>query len=286
MLERHEGETCDAVLLELERRTGHVRSKVELPEETKSGPPVEIVFHLGDQPFAMEQTLIEPFEGHMQLDRQAEAHFGPILAGLKDKLPPQFFELHIPLKAMMGVKKNDLPAVQNAIIAWVLQNGPELPIKQVYNYIGAIPTVAIEGVPFNLRMLRFDGLFPRLQIVHVLEDQADQDNGRVDRIRRACDKKFPKLAEWKARNGSRTILILEDNDIQLTSPVNVGAAFAEAVTGRQDIPDETYLVSSCMDPWHAWPVFIDGRSYHDLSRCDLATGWSIDQSKLKRITSR
>jgi hypothetical protein len=285
VLERHEGETCDAVLQFLEKRTGQARADIELPEKTGVGKPVEIVFMLGDQHYAMEQTLIEPFEGHMQLNAQAEAHFGPIVEALKGKLPEQFFELHIPIKAMIACKKQEIAGIQTAIASWVEQVGPGLPIKRVYDYIGDIAPTNIPGVPFPVTLYRFDGLMPRLQVVHQLVSETRAED-QLNRIARACENKFPKLADWKEKKNSRTILVLEDNDIQLTSITNVSDAFAQIVKNRNDIPDETYLVASCMDPWYAWPIYIDGLPYPALCRWGRGDGWEIDQKVLNKITAR
>jgi hypothetical protein len=37
-------------------------------------------------------------------------------------------------------------------------------------------------------------------------------------MKEAVDKKFPKLAAWKNTEKAKTILVLEQNDIQLTNP--------------------------------------------------------------------
>src|ERR1700687_2510132 len=105
MLQYNEGKSCDAILRELERRSGRKRSGVWSPAKKREGPPVELAFSLGDTFYVMEHTGIEPFEGHMQLEVQAEQHFGPIKAALEGKLPPDVIELHVPLQAMLEVKK-------------------------------------------------------------------------------------------------------------------------------------------------------------------------------------
>jgi hypothetical protein len=84
------------------------------------------------------------------------------------------------------------------------------------------------------------------------------------RIQRSCDKKFPKLSAWKRSHGARTILVLEDNDVQLTNEFLVADAFLPIAKGRADAPDETYIVSTCASPWYAWSLLIDCRTYFDL----------------------
>jgi hypothetical protein len=55
---------------------------------------------------------------------------------------------------------------------------------------------------------------------------------------------------------------------------------------REDRPDETYLVVSCMDPWHAWPILIGDKSYFDFAQSGNAEDWEIDPAGLVPLTQR
>jgi hypothetical protein len=89
---------------------------------------------------------------------------------------------------------------------------------------------------------------------------------RHKRIREACARKFPKLAAWKANAAARTILILEDNDIQLTNPQIVFETLAAVEREFADKPNEIYLVSTIVeDPWWVHALRIDDTSYYQLS---------------------
>jgi hypothetical protein len=71
-------------------------------------------------------------------------------------------------------------------------------------------------VPFQVSLVRFDGfhgLPGRFQLKHL----TGSGQPRAPRIQRACDDKLPKLAMWKQCENARTILVLEDNDVQLTN---------------------------------------------------------------------
>jgi hypothetical protein len=109
---------------------------------------------------------------------------------------------------------------------------------------------------------------------------------RTDRIRESVEKKLPKLAAWKRDHSARTILVLEDNDIQLTNQAVVTDTFVPLALARSDTLDETYVVASCMDPWHAWPVLVDGQSYFDFAQAGNAQGWAIDHTHLAPLTKR
>jgi len=124
-------------------------------------------------------------------------------------------------------------------------------------------------VPFDLSLCRFElPIIPgqHFQIKHTVDNIAKL---RTDRMKAAVDKKFPKLDLWKKNENARSILALEQNDIQLTNPVIVTDAFLSLAQARADRPDETYLVASCMSPnWWVWPILIDDRSYFDFARSD------------------
>jgi len=286
VLTYNEGKACDAIVRHLEAREGARRTALRSPEDEHHSDPVELVWKLGSQLFALEHTGIEPFDGHVQLEAEAKLHFDPIKEALTGALPPGVIELHLPAKAMQGLKKPAIRAIQGAIADWVRATAPTVPMRRYADYIGDIGPAAVPGVPFKLRLLRFETMgFPdRLQIVHSVTE--DRGKARTDRIRRACEKKFPKLAAWKKREGAKTILILEDNDVQLTNQVVVSETFLPIALARPDRPDETYMVASCMSPWWAWPILVGDESYFDMARRGDQPGWEINQNTLVALTKR
>jgi hypothetical protein len=142
-------------------------------------------------------------------------------------------------------------------------------------------------VPFDLSLCRFEPpIVPGryFQIKHTVDNIAKL---RSDRMQAAIDKKFPKLAAWKKNDGAKSILVLEQNDIQLTNPSIVADTYLPLAKSRSDRPDETYLVASCMSPhWWMWPILIGERSYYDIARSDDAGYWQFDPSKLVALTKR
>jgi hypothetical protein len=87
---------------------------------------------------------------------------------------------------------------------------------------------------------------------------------------------------------TKTILVLEQNDIQLTNEAIVTDTFVPLATARTDQPDETYLVVSCMKPlWLGYPILIDDETFYDLARKkDAPVYWEIDQNALTPLTKR
>ena len=105
MLTFNEGKVCDAIVRHLEARDGVTRVDVQSPEAAHHADPVELTWKFGDQLFALEHTGIEPFYDPMRLEAEAKRHFDPIREALKDVLPADIIELHVPAKAMLGLKR-------------------------------------------------------------------------------------------------------------------------------------------------------------------------------------
>ena len=106
---------------------------------------------------------------------------------------------------------------------------------------------------------------------------------REARIRTALEKKLPKLTRWKQDFNARTVLVFEQNDIQLTNVHLVTDALLKAETSAREIADEVYLVTSTISPWWVHFVRVDFRTYFDLTDPD-DRAWEIDPSSLSAIT--
>ena len=227
--------------------------------------------------------MVEPFEDFLRLNAQAEVHFKPIVDACS-ALVPDVLELEVPVRCMQDMDKRDRAKAQKALIVYIEQTAAGLPRHRYSDYIGAVAPTQIADVPFPFRVFRFEslGMAPRLQIKHLMPDLSKE---RAERIERACEAKFPKLAAWKAK-GARTILVFEDNDIQLTNPATVAEVFVPVARGRADIPDETYMIATCMQPWQQWPLLVDGRSYHELAKYDLARNIPVANTELEWITAK
>jgi hypothetical protein len=287
MLTFNEGKVCDAIVRHLEAREGAIRAEVQSPEAACDDNPVELTWKLGSQLFALEHTGIEPFDDHMRLAAEAQRHFEPIREALKDVLPEEIIELHVPAKAMLGQKKAEVVLIQAAITAWARQAAPMLRTRSYADYVGDVSWTTVAGVPFEIRLFRFENLTQQkgwVQIVHSVV--GDREQQRRDRLRRTCDKKFPKLAAWRQKRGARTILALEENDIQLTNYSIVADAYLPLALSRIDRPDETYLISSCVEPWNVWPILIGDQTLYDLAIDDYVQRWEVDPTTLTTVTMR
>lgn len=281
----NEGKACDAVLRRLEAREGQHRTDLRFPERERHLAPIELVCEIGNVLFAIEHTGIEPFFGHMRLEAEAGVHFRPIEAMVAGRLPPhEHFELHMPVKATQALKGAALRRVHEIVAAWIIATAPTLPIARFGRYAMPIQWVALPGVPFRVTLHRTttDGFRPRFSIRHMVE--ANHEAERVERVREACQRKYPKLAQWKRDYGARTVLVLEENDIQLTNQQTVADALLEVEQTMPDRPDEVYLVSTAVEtPWWSFVMRVGQRDYYDFSRV-FQCAEEIDPATLRDLT--
>jgi hypothetical protein len=287
MLIFHQEEACEGIIRHLEAREGHTRRDVRVRDtgnHALADRRVEMTFWLGDQFYAIEHTGIEPFDGFVEHQNRAPELFDPlhteITAALSALLVPGVvIEMHMPVDAFNDLNLRQVRRLQSALVEHVRDTAPTLPIRRYADY-QCLVTGQPLGVPFQVSLVRFDGLhhqLGRFQLKHVMRES---NQPREPRIRRACDDKFPKLAAWKRSDHARTILVLEDNDIQLTNQSIVADTFLPIAKARADAPDETYLVSTCTLPWYAWPVLVNGQTYFDLAAISHPIHFEIDATQL------
>lgn len=284
MLDFHQNETCEGIIQHLEIREGAKRRDVQVRDADNCTPPdarVEMTFWLRDQLYAIEHTGIEPFDGFMAHQNRSRDLFKPIEAGAGTALsrlliPGVVIEMHMPVDAFTGRKMREVRALQAALIEHVRITAPTLPVRRYADYRGTLVTAQPVGVPFQVSLIRFDGFHGqpgRFQLKHVASVLGQP---RSPRLRRTCHDKFPKLAAWKRSDNARTILVLEDNDVQLTNQSIVAETFLPIALARTDAPDETYMVATCTSPWYAWPILVNGSSYFELAEIGHPIHFEID----------
>ena len=283
----NQGKACDAVIRRIEVREGSSRRELFFPEKENHAARVDCTCLIGGRRFALEHTGIEPFERLIELEAKEPAHFKPIRDRLVGRLPPtEHFVLHVPVKATLALKPRELPRVQGAIVAWVERVAPTLPIARLDSLIDS-PYSSILGVPFEVALHRVQvqkgGLLGQINIVHLV-DRRNLEAQRTSRIRRAYGGNHAEnLAAWR-QLGARSVLIFEENDIQLTNPKLVADALIQVEQRTDDRPDEIYLLSSAEEkPWFLWALRVDDHV------CDEFSVWGdslmeIDPTTLVNIT--
>jgi hypothetical protein len=73
---------CEAIIRHLEARESHPRADVCLRDQGSANAGadarVEMTFRLGGQLYALEHTGIEPFDGFIQMNNEADRFFVPL----------------------------------------------------------------------------------------------------------------------------------------------------------------------------------------------------------------
>jgi hypothetical protein len=228
---------------------------------------VDYVVTIGGKLFAFEHTGIEPFLDQIKFEVDSDGLFGPVIAQFDYRSDVEFWELYVPVDATAGLARNKVAQVQITLSAWIHANAENVPVVRYGDRFGnPVMGENVADVPFRFSLHRMNfpketALSGRLVLRPVVV--GDLAMARQHRLRNACEKKFPKLAEWKRNDGAHTILVLEENDISLTNPQLVTDAMFLAETGMADIPDEVFLVSTAFKKWTVSCLRRPGATYYD-----------------------
>jgi hypothetical protein len=278
----NEGRVCHAVVRYLEHRESSAANDFRRPEREGHEYRVELTFQLNDRLFAMEHTGIEPFDGFMRLDAETARRVNRLVNRIAAKLPQtEEFTLVIPVEEFIRLKGKTLDLVQDALAQWVIETAPTLPVSESHRLARA-PKISIPGVPFVVRLFRNEpiGLTSKFLLNFTV---SDLEAKRAFRLKRALEKKCPKLKGWQSNYNARTILILEDNDIALTNQQFVADALLTSERGLATPADEVYLVKTSSKIWFIWPLRVGDKTYFDVmdpnKRC-----WEVDSTLLMDLT--
>ena len=266
---KHERKICDAVTRILEQRTCKTRVNTRVPERDRIGPPVEYRFELGDQHYALEHTIVEPFEDEMQ----AGTHFFDFIEPIQDEigqtLPrPGIYFAVLPLSPTAGMKPKERLKAQRVVVEWIREKSAELydrmPEMEPQDRYGDEFWVREKppGLGFEITLSRtmLRDVPPKIDGKLYFKRLAPQNGEslRKARLERSLDDKCPKLAACRAE-GARTVLILENGDISLTNHARVATALDELTVSRDDIPDEIFYVDTTLDnTWTVWALYRNG----------------------------
>jgi hypothetical protein len=292
MAERYnEGKAIDAVLQRIEAREASLRLSDGWSPDDQQDPDkdrrVDYVCTVGKQLYAFEHTGIEPFENQIKMEVDNQKLFAPVMAHFRNGVPvAEYWELHTPVEASVGLSGTKIKQVQTRLIAWIQANAITLPVTRFgdrYRY--SAKSESAHGVPFGFALYRWSvpqcglsGVFWHRQFI-----STDLEKARRARLTRVCDAKFGKLGKWKREEGARSVLVMEENDLSSTNHQLVAEAMARAEAGRPDTPDEIFLVSSVRpSPWWVTCLRRQGRNYYD----DGERFHELDPSSLTQLTKR
>ena len=260
----NEGKACDAVVRFLEMRTDEARTDVRHPERDYVGPPVDLRLKLGSQEYAIEHTRIEPFENQIKTGGVFKEIKDYVRGRLSNPLPGSaYYELHVPVNVCLAGRKEKRKQALKNLVEWIRTNAQCLHerssgrTKPARTPIWSDDCIRGEPTGFNctIELLRWPvaALIRRkpgyLEIkLFCSNDFNDLEDRRFDRLRRAFSEKFPKLQECQ-QEGARTVLVLENRDIDLTSFDLIGNLLPALLAEYTDAPDEIYLVETGINLW-------------------------------------
>ena len=295
MVDRYnEGKSIDAVLRRIEARENISRlNDGRSPDDLHDSDPerrVDYVCTVGQQLYAFEHTGIEPFENQITFEERNRKFFAPVIARFDDRSSDnEFWEFCYPVEATVGLSGAKLKKAQDALISWIGSNATQLPLVRYgdrYPYSASRESTA--EVPFRFSLYRWSMQdFRQCPLSGRISQRAlvtaDVEKARESRLARTCDDKFGKLAKWKRNEGARSVLVLEENDLLLTNHQFVADAMARAETGRPDMPDEIFLVTTVRpNPWWVTCLRRQDKTFYD----DGERFFELDPANLIQLTKR
>ena len=260
----NEGRTCDAVIRVLEQRSGAERGKIRYPEKELDEAPVELRVPVGSREYALEHTLIEPFPREIE---QFYKVVQPISNHLKENLPnglsgTEYYLVGVPFDAELPSGKGRARAL-DSLVDWIVETAQRMrtssreggeigrslyrsdpPVRDQLALLNC--EVELRRWPDAVAMGREPG---QLETIRIPPEELQEQRRR--RLETAFRKKCPKLEKCRAR-GARTVLVLETDDIALTTSEEVADQAVSIVAQRNDPPDEMFLVETRIDPWLVW----------------------------------
>ncbi len=174
-----------------------------------------------------------------------------------------------PVTATVELTHKAATQVRAMLILWINANAATFPLAQYGSGYSHPPLgETVQGIPFNVSLHRWavpqaSPLSTRFWLnQHYSGGRDDLEPARLIRAQKVCQDKFPKLANWKRSDNARSVLVLEENDFQ-TNHQLVADTMALAENGRDDRPDEVFLVTTMFEPWSVSCLRRSGKSYYD-----------------------
>lgn len=234
---------------------------------------MELRLKLGELEYAIEHTLIEPFENNINAELTVMEIRKFLIKDLAGQLlDPMYYLLHVPKEVRLPKKKSKRVRALKNLADWVKSSagimferisGLSLPIDfhDIHLSPYCFPEDSVKGKPpgmnCTVELLRWRngpavGRKPGF-VQTVLDYPKDLESLRTERIRRAFSDKFPKLAKCSAE-GARTVLILESQDAAHTRFDLIGKHLPSLLAEQNHLPDEIFLVESSLGFWRVYPM--------------------------------
>ncbi len=237
---------------------------------------MELRLKLGEQEYAIEHTIIEPFENNIKTELTVVEIRQYLIQCLAGQLPgPMYYVLQVPKDVCLPRGKVKRVRALKNLAEWILSSAQTMYER---NTLLSLP-IDCHGIPISLYCFPDDSIKDDLSCINctvellrwrngieagrkpgfvqtVLDYPEDLESFRTERIRRAFADKFPKLAKCRA-DGARTVLVLESQDAAHTRFDLIGNQLPALLAGRTYLPDEIFLVESNLGLWWVYPMKYD-----------------------------
>ena len=237
---------------------------------------MNFALQLGNQNYAFEHTRVESFDNQIKAGISIEEINNYIKKRFTDPLPgPVYYELQVPMDVCLPEKRKERERMLSTFDKWIRESAHCMhgrntdlfrplfaPIRsEVWHddYVIGTPL----GVAYEIKLLRTKLWPPALHTAgrkpgtivlwYNYLDEDKRNYRHFKRLQRAFDKKCPKLKRCKIE-GARTVLILEAVDSIHTLTDQVGRYLPALLNGREDAPDDIYLVRPSDSLWWVYPV--------------------------------
>jgi hypothetical protein len=264
---QHEREVVSDTARTVCGRLGLTVVEIQFPEDDlppRDGEIDGLVLTTGPS-VAIEHTLHQSFENQVtqgywfqRVSERAERISGTLPG-------PGRYILNVRAEVLEGQRNADLDLLEK----WIRDTAPELSEHRGYgstpmNVAAAVPP----DVPFPLQLMRSphsEGVADGDLRVGWPFDMDVLPTRNIDEMSRLLRRKLPKLEEHRP-DGGLTMLLLENQDIQLVNPDNVSTALRSALDANQDltIPDIIVMINVIGDERGiSW--FKDRDGWHQMS---------------------
>ena len=217
---------------------------VACPDQVeRNARAVELIVDSHCGRLAMEHTLIEPFEGHRQRDRQLMRFFRPIQALVEPRLPlASTFTVHFP----EGTWVSKPHTAQQEIADWIIGVGPSLNVGRA-GVRGHFRSGVPPEVPVPVTLYRWDWGTGASRLFAAASP--GREPLRIERIARAFDDKTAKLNEAAVEWDAVPVLVLENDDVQTSNAWLIQEAMRGTSTS---IPPNVVQLDTFGDSYMAW----------------------------------
>lgn len=238
---------------------------------------VEAIVSIGDEAYAVEHTLIEPFEGYIKSDRLSKVAEDVMRQCLSDIN----FEFGVDVCLRSGWFKQFDGNSRRVAFA---ERMAELVRKKYHDtdnfreLVGDYQELGeVDGVYIRIERNFFEVDDGEREPCIRLVASSELKERRIKRLDRALSNKVPKLLNWS--DYCNTMLILENPDLFLTGQQSVRPILEKKWPGSAVPVDFLFFICSGHKNWRLYP-FIEKRSWAGLKPNGLVLSKKFHESGL------